>query len=94
MYLIYKRLTIVGNFTIFPFLFHSKDIEVFCGELEDNVKIRTIEDIKYLAENKGFSVSDNSKNKSLIIYDKKTIGKFTCDIDYGGSEIKYRYFSD
>ncbi|MDN3452955.1 MULTISPECIES: hypothetical protein [unclassified Psychrobacter] len=85
---------LIGNFTIFPFIFHSKDIENLCHELSINAKAENIENIKFLAEKKGFSLSVNNKDQKLTIYDKRTMGKLTCHIDYSENDIKIEYFSD
>ena len=85
---------LIGNFTIFPFIFYSKDIENFCNELSMNTKGEAIEDIKNLAERKNFSFSVDDKDRKLTIYDKRTMGKFTCHVDYSENDMKIKYFSD
>lgn len=90
----HKKIIVVVLLVILPmipFIMFFKNVEKACDELSAKSEPQTIEDIINYAENKGLSVGLINEEKFLFIYDKKTLGKFTCNIRYDGDKIIYKY---
>ena len=72
----------------FSLFLHAKSLESFCNDIPSDSKKINKDNIKFSAEENGFLVSTNPDSEYIIIYDNRTMRKFTCHIDYSEEKVK------
>ena len=78
----------------FSLFLHAKSLESFCNDMPSDSKKIDKEYIKLLAEERNFSVFISQNSEHIMIYDNRTMGKYTCHIDYSEERVKVSYFLD
>ncbi len=66
-------------FGIFRFFIHLNSVKNFCEYVKSN-DLNSHDIIKKISD-EGLSFVENKQDNSMMIYDKKTLGKATCHID-------------
>lgn len=72
----------------FSLFLHAKSLESFCNDIPSDSKKIDKDNIKFSAEENGFLFSKNKDSEYIIIYDNRTMRKFTCHIDYSEEKVK------
>lgn len=82
----------IGYFSIFPFIFKSDHVRNYCNSVK--VNNLDIKDLKLDIRKNNLNFIEDISRDNIIVYDKDTMGRFTCNIDYSSSPIKITYQTD